>query len=175
MATWDPRAFIGALRGSLGLEPGTAIRGPCPAAPGPRVEAVVAGRERLGDMLLLLLDPVHVDPGSVFPGYSRLLGATVEALVAYTRVAFYSRTGRCGDAARWLAWLASAASLAGHLEPVGEVSAELRGLLAEAEALMALNGCPPAATLAEALYPGAVAGAPAGGRSSPPRRPRRRG
>jgi hypothetical protein len=145
--TLEPQAYIDALTSPalLPLRPARAVSAPCPALPA-RIEAVIVARSREDETLHLLLEPVHVEAERTLPAYTRALGCTIEALVAATRVNYWSRQipPKCGTASAQYRALKSALECASRGAPGDHGLLErLRSLLDSAAGYMAVHGCPP--------------------------------
>jgi len=103
--TQDPAIFYSIVEGDqrIELQPATSLHTPCVKTKGPRIESVIVRRKRwIEDGYIIYMKPVHVHvEKDIIAPYSRLLGCTVELLIAYTRVRHWSKgLGRDCDKAR---------------------------------------------------------------------------
>ncbi len=140
VAACRPETFLDAVEHRLATTPAKTLHTPCPHAEGTRIEAIISARRRMGSALVLVLEPLRVEE-SCCPGYTRALGCTVEALIAYTRVLYWSRLRRCKEAAAQLEALALALNCVAHVAP-NSLLERLNKLARRAAAVAATAGCP---------------------------------
>jgi len=105
------------------MVPPRAVSTPCLGNTYLRIEAVIARRLRSGDRWVLTLEPLFAYTAGTPPSpYTRALGCMVELLVAYTRVAYWSRQKPrgCREAQKWYTRLLQAADCISHGAPHDE-------------------------------------------------------
>ena len=154
-ATCDPRDYARAVMEPtlLGTVPSKAVSSPCPRVrSGFRVEAVVASRRPLGEVVRFELYPVYVQVDGDAAAYTRSLGCAVEILVAYTRAVAAARAVAAGVEQRdpWCRRLGRYAAVIGYLlECVERTAADEEVVALAREAAAGFNryrwlaGCPP--------------------------------
>ncbi len=138
-----PIPFFKALLGEpVDVEKPAAISTPCPAGIQARIEAVITSRRRVGEYIRLTVEPVHVEAGTPI-GYTRLHGASIELLVAYSRVAHWASVRACRPAEENYALMLQASRLIERLDYSGAAKRYVSLLLSRAEELLVSAGCSP--------------------------------
>lgn len=146
VSPYDVAAFYDALRGVLALHRARSLGIDCPRAEGVVVEAVVAGRRREGELVVLELEPVDTYYSGLPRPYTRLYGCTVELLIAWSRLKYWASRVRpvdCGAVAGAARQAEAAADCISRAAPGSRLRHEAARILAEAEAYAASTGCAP--------------------------------
>ena len=144
--TLDPLVFIDALVDKrVDTREANALSTPCPATEA-NIEAIIEGRKREGELLVLLMKPIHLTIQLHRPSaYTRATGCTIELLIAATRAAYWARKTppHCRKAASYYAAVIQALRCVEHTAPEDrKLTHSLQRIVQHVRKQVETHGCP---------------------------------
>ncbi|NPA05115.1 MAG: DUF447 family protein [Crenarchaeota archaeon] len=145
--TLDPTLFYKSLiLHRIDAEPGLCSQAYCPANCSLAVECSIDDRPRppctAVEPVTVRLTPLCCRHGSRCTGYSRVLGCSIELLIAVSRITYFARIRACSEAAKWCTLGRVALNCIKHTDRRGTIARVAEEVLRRAVDLAEASSCP---------------------------------